>query len=474
MSFPTDRNDSGITAVTQFAGRIFYAGASSKVIDGDDRSPNIGTFIFYTQVIDSKSKYDKCYQEADPTSETISDLVDTDGGYIVVSGARRVFKLVPLQNSVVVFADNGVWQILGGDNGFSATGYYVSKITDVAADSKQSIVVADNIVLFWARGGIYVLSPNEVTPALRETNLTEQRIQTLYTSISKPGRQNARGSYDPLSREVRWLYNDSDTYDGVEYRHIYNKELIYNTVLDAFHVFPLSTGVNTGINEGVSAYFVGDSEVKTTQNLNVVVNGQQVVTDEGEDVVVEELVNARRTSSATKYLTVYNGENNFKNISFSVFNNSDFLDWGTTDAKSTLVTGYDSFGDTQRIKDIESLVVHCLRTENGYELDNNGEIQLKNQSSLLLTYYWGWMEDYEEFAEDTVITDILKKQAYNLPRQYIPEDVNDPFNYSHKVVSTKMAVKGSGEVLSLKFESEEGKDFHLLGYGLTGKGNAKP
>lgn len=465
MSFPTDRNDSGITSVAQFAGRLWYAGATSKVIDGDDRSPNIGTFVFFTQVIDSKDKFDKCYQEADPTSETISDLVDTDGGYVALSGARRIFKLVPLQNSLVVFADNGVWQILGGDTGFSATGYQVTKVTEVTADSRASIVVAESVIFFWAKGGIYILAPNDITPALRAQNITEGSIQSFYTAISKPGRKNARGAYDPVSREVKWLYNDSDTYNGVDHRFVYNKELVFNTVLSAFTVNTLSTNVNLNTNEGVSAYFIADDEVQVAATYNVVVGGDQVVVG-SDDVIVNSQVSQRRASSATKYLVQYDTAT-ARNIGFALQNNTEFSDWGNEDAKATLVTGYESFGDTQRRKRLDTLTLHCLRTETGYELDGNGEIQYLNPSSVQVTFYWDWDERLDDYPNDPV-------QGYRLPRQYIPTGVGDSFDYPKQVISTKLAPKGTGRAMSMKLESEEGKDMYILGWGYAGSGNGRP
>ncbi len=481
MTFLTDRNDSGITSVAQFAGRIWYAGASSKVIDGDDKSPNIGAFVFYSQVVDSKDKYDKCYQEADPTSETVSDLIDTDGGYIFVSGVRRVFKLVPLGNSIIVFSDNGVWQITGNDaSGFVASAYNVGKVTDVSADSKQSIVVTDNSILFWAKGGIYILTPGEVNPLLQETNLTERTIQTFYTNISKPSRQNARGSYDPLSREVRWLYNDLESYNGVDNRHVYNKELVFSTVFGAFTVNTLSTKVNVGVNEGVCGYFVADSEVTTPRTPRVFVGDEPVRTENAGAVTTVEKVNTRRTSSATRYLTLYNlveydgsrGIPNRKAISFGVFNNYSFKDWGKTDAKATLVTGYDSFGDTQRSKRINSFVLHCKRTETGF-IDDDGSLQFVNPSSVLVSFLWNFSTDPDELYKDYRIEDLEKQQGYVLPRQYIPDDEGNTL-FQTSVISTKMKPRGSGSVMSIKFETEPEKDIHILGWGVTGSGAARP
>ena len=348
MGLSTDRNSSGLTSIANFSGRLWYAGASSEVIEGDERSPNIGTFVFFTQIIDSKNKYDRCYQEADPTSETVSDLLESDGGFVSISGANRIFKLVELSNTLVVFADNGVWQILGGETGFSATGFQVGKVTAIAADSKKSIVVAENTIFYWAKGGIYVLTPNEVTPALRPQNLTDQTIQTIYTSIPASGRKNATGLYDPLTKEVRWLFSDADDYDGINFRYKYNKELIYNTILSAFHINTLSNNVtdpagSTVKNEGICAYLETDASVYELFQVPVVSDGLDVVVD-CVPVTTGQLRAARRVDTSLKYLTLLEGANK-QEFTFSFFNDTTFKDWGRDDAKALLITGYESFGD---------------------------------------------------------------------------------------------------------------------------------
>jgi hypothetical protein len=466
MALPTDRSPSGLTAIANFSGRIWYSGAGSEVLNGDERSPNIGTFVFFTQIIDGKDKYDKCYQEADPTSEYISDLIDSDGGYVVIAGAHRVFKLVPLQNGLVVFASNGVWQIMGGENGFSATSFQVIKISDVSADSKRSIVAAENTIFFWARGGIYILSPSEISPALRPQNITEQSIQTAYTSIPSQGRKNAVGGYDPISREVRWLYNDSSSYDGTTFVWMNNKELVYNTALGAFHVNTLSQNVTaTGTNESIADYYVADNAVSTDVTDDVVVSGDPVEVS-AVQVVIDISSTSLRGETATKYLTLQEGTTDLE-FTFAVYNDGTFKDWGRDDAKGTLITGYESFGDSQRKKRLDHLTMHCKRTETGYVLDNNSEIQYNNPSSLLVTFKWEWTET----GNGTQDSD--QEQAYRLPRQYIPDEVTDTFNYPYQVVSTKLRPRGSGTVMSMLLETEEEKDAHILGWGYNGSGNGR-
>jgi len=474
MGLSADRNSSGLTSVASFAGRLWYAGASSEVLDGDERSPNIGTFVFFTQIIDSKNKYDKCYQEADPTSEITSDLIDSDGGFVSVSGANRIFKLVALQNSLVVFADNGIWQILGGEAGFSATGFQVGKVTDVAADSKKSIISAENVIFYWAKGGIYVLSPSDITPALRPENLTDQTIQTIYTSIPASGRKNATGLYDPLSKEVRWLFSDADDYDGINFRFKYNKELIYNTILSAFHINTLSNNVTDpdipfggpDKNEGICAYLETDSSVYEPFQVDVISNGLDVVVD-CVDVTTSQLRAARRIDTSVKYLTLLEGTEK-QEFNFSFYNDSTFKDWGRDDAKVLLVTGYESFGDAQRDKQVSHLIIHAKVTEKSFTYDDEGAAFFDNPSSIQVTFKWNWSETDNDTQDNGPI------EMYTLSRQFIPDGIDASFDYPYLVTSTKEMPKGSGKVMSMKIESKELHDMHLLGWSTTVSGEARP
>lgn len=465
MALNTDRNDSGLTCVASFAGRLFYSGADSRVINGDDKSPNLGTFVFYTQVIDSKDNYDKCYQDADPTSENISDLLPTDGGFVVLSAADRIFKLVAVRSALIVFADNGVWAISGGQGGFSATDFAVTKITDVACDAPQTIVTADDVIFFWARGGIYVLNTNEITQLPSAQNITETTIQKFYTSIPAKGRRNAVGTYDPVARQLKWLYNDSDSYDGVTFRYIYNKELVFTLPLQAFNVNVLSNNVEGTTTGSVSAYFTGADDIDDIAQETVTVEGD-TVTVSGEDVTVTAKVGERTLETVTKYLILYPGDTNYE-LSFGFYGDATFKDWGVDDAVGKIYTGYDSFGDTQRVKKLDNVTMHMKRTETGYVLDSNGNEEYNNPSSLNVRFAWAWAED----GNGPRVSDV--QQGYQLPRQYIPEDVNDPFDYPTTVVSTRLNPRGRGEVLSMRLETEEGKDAFIYGWGITGSGNAR-
>ena len=147
-----DKEESRISISAPYAGRIFYSGVESLITSPDKRSPDYTGFVFFTKLVSSVKDLGECYQEADPTSEHISDIIATDGGYIQIPDAANIFKLVPTDRSLLVIAENGVWEIVGDSNeGFSAVGYQVNKIGSIGAMSPSSIVDVEGIVAYLQR-----------------------------------------------------------------------------------------------------------------------------------------------------------------------------------------------------------------------------------------------------------------------------------------------------------------------------------
>ncbi len=265
---------------------------------------------------------------------------------------------------------------------------------------------------------------------------------------------------------MKWLYNDTAGYDGVTYRFIYNKELVYNLVLQAFNVNTLATTAALTTTGSVADYYTGADDIDDIASQDVTVEGD-TVTVSGDDVMVTTKVGERTLETVTKYLVLYPGTTNYR-LSFGFMGDPTFKDWGTDDAVGKIYTGWDSFGDTQRVKKLDNVTFHMQRTENGYVLDGNGNETYDNPSGLSVQFAWAWADD----GNGPQVSEV--EEGYILPRQYIPEDVNDPFNYPTTVVSTRLNPRGRGEVLSMRLETQEGKDAFIYGWGVTGSGNARP
>src|SRR6056297_3235158 len=62
---------SRFSCVAVYAGRVWYSGSDNK---------SMSDKIYFSRTVRNFKDFGQLYQEADPTSEEISDLVDTDGG----------------------------------------------------------------------------------------------------------------------------------------------------------------------------------------------------------------------------------------------------------------------------------------------------------------------------------------------------------------------------------------------------------
>ena len=144
----TEVETSRFSAIANFSGRAFYAGLNSA------KNTDI---ILFSQLITDFNKLGECLQQNDPTSEQISDLLDTDGGTIRIAGAVGIKVLYVIDASLYIFADNGVWRIEGIDGVFSPSAFAVKKVTDVGIVDASSFIVADGSPIWWSRNGIHTL-----------------------------------------------------------------------------------------------------------------------------------------------------------------------------------------------------------------------------------------------------------------------------------------------------------------------------
>ena len=459
---PLDKENGSITTAAAFASRLFYSGIESNTTSGDKRSPNYSSYIFFTQIIKSKEELGKCYQEADPTSDAISDIVDTDGGFIQINEAAQILKLLPTKTSLLVFATNGIWEIYAGDSGFKATEYQVNKVTDIGVSNPRSIVLTEGAVIYWANGGIYLLQPDNVTGRFVPQNLSLTTIQTLFNDLPQAAKSNATGFFDEKEHVVRWLYNDDSTYDGVNFKYKYNKELVMDLTLQAFYISTISS--NASNSPYIASYMSIPNYVSRDQEEQIVVGSDEVQAG-GVDVVVT--VDAQEPRGVSlKYLTIKPGTT--YSFTVSEYKDNSFVDWKTDNGTGTsftsyLITGQELFGDLLRTKQVPYIQFFFRRTEDGF--DSNTE--LEHQSSCLVQARWGFSDSANSGKWGTQF------QAYRFRRNYIPSGPADTFDYGESVIVTKNKLRGSGKAVSLYITSEAGKDMKLLGWALEMSGNSQ-
>lgn len=452
-NLPTDSTPGGPSVVTGFAGRVWFAGFSGEVEDGDSKSPRLSSYVMFSQVVNDPSQIGLCYQDGDPTSYDTPDVIATDGGFIRIDGAYGIKRLVDVGSSLLVVATNGVWRVTGGsDYGFSATEYKVDKITDHGVRGRSSVLLVDNTIMFWGDDGIYHVHPNEYGDWVAD-NISQNRIQTLYDSISTESKRLASGHYDGYSRKARWIFNNdiSSSED--------TRELILDLNINAFYTNTIGS-IDTNSPKVINIFETKPFS-NTTTTENIVVNNDQVQANS-----VDVVMTIETQASSTREIGYVALTDTTPNIEFTFSNYSDiqFKDWRSVDdtgvdAAAYLVTGYLAGGDFQRKKQVNYLTAYFKRTEDGFS-DIDGELIPNNQSSCLLQAQWKWHNTASGNEWRTPY------QIYRYKRYYAASGTGDTFDTGEKVITTKNKIRGRGRVISLKFYTEEGKDCHLYGWSM--------
>lgn len=181
--------------ICNYAGRIFY-------LSGD--------VLLYSQMIaEDITKADKCYTEADPTSESISDVVETDGGLISLPDIGEGIRLQPCGSSLLVFGTRGNMIISGTVNNiFTATAYSAGAINAVPTQAPDSFVNTEYGVFYWGTTGIQFITQGD--QGIQTKDLSTERILTFFGKITNEQHKYCKGIYSSSKKKIYWFY-PSDT-----------------------------------------------------------------------------------------------------------------------------------------------------------------------------------------------------------------------------------------------------------------------
>ena len=207
---PVDRETGRIRCVSTYAGRAWYSGILSDVDGGDNRSPNFNGAIFFSRILQTPIDLVRCYTEADPTNPDFNEVVDSDGGVLIIPEATIIVRLLAIKSSLFVFAENGVWEVRGDESGFRATSFQVNKIATIGVSSPKSIVEVNGQIFFWSIDGIYTLSPND-QGSYDTTSISLGTIQQYYNNFPEKAKHGVKGYYDAANHKIRWLYYSDNT-----------------------------------------------------------------------------------------------------------------------------------------------------------------------------------------------------------------------------------------------------------------------
>lgn len=325
------------TTICSFSGRIFYAGVQVSKYGLNNK-------VFFSQLADSEDKLGKCYQDADPTSEHISDLIATDGGVIPIADMGECYGLITRGYGVLLIASNGVWSISGGDDGFSAVSYRVSKISDIGCISKRSILNIKDQIFYASADGIYVIG-NDAEGRMSVTDITESRVKNRYKALPIASRRNLSSYYDEQNEEVLFMYAESaDTLLLNSGRA--NKGFVLSLVKPSFsfYEFPDGKYVST-----VATFNRGDNE---------------------EAIFVSLLFASEVTGTLLAFPSLYFSRYRTERDRFDDFFivgelNGNFLT--SEEVSSYIRTSNNTFGDVQRDKTLRFLTMYFNVTENIFD-----------------------------------------------------------------------------------------------------------
>lgn len=425
-----------------FQQRVWYAGLDGSAVTLTDTSPSMQGFVFYSRIIRTPQDFGQCHADTDPTSEIDNEPSAVDGGYINIPDSGQIYKLIPLQDMLIILAQNGVWAITGGDAGFSGVEQQVQKLSDFGCISGSAAVKTETSVLYWSDSGIYMIGGGE-NGSLVVENISKKTVHRLFSQIPKANKKCAVGNYDPINKRVSWLYSSSLDYDGINYKFRYDTELLLDAALGAFYKNTIST-----LTTGSSPYLAGH-------------------------LTTPDLINAGTLgSSATKYLTIwYEAGSSIPNVAFSHYWNRQFIDWKSYDGvgryfESYLLTGHELVGTLVATKQAPWIMVFSKRTENNIVAVSGGGVEYDYPSSLIMQSRW-------DFADSATSGKWgAEQQVYRLNRPFILPIAGQPLDYGHEVIITKNRLTGRGKSLSMLFKSENGKDAHILGWAIRFTGTS--
>lgn len=431
---------SRFTAVAAYAGRMFYAGLGSGTNSGK---------ILYSRIVETiKESSDcsiigDCFQQNDPVSDYFSDLLETDGGVINIPEAYNIKKLYTHNQYLYVFADNGVWVVSGPDSRFSATSYYVSKVSNVGIFTPKSFVAAEGVPFWWSKYGIHTFAYDETSGFPMEQNLSISTVQSFWDGLDANAKLRVTAAYDRVNKKIFWLYPKN----GETKLNKRTNILILDIPLQAFYPWTIAEDeADTTYAMGLfffDAY--GNQEIESL----VFDSSDDTVTSGGEDVYVIRYNLLFGSQTQLGILT-------FTEDKFTIagFTSKLFLDWGTEDYSSFVETGYDFAGDLLLKKSAPYLVTYCRSTEEGYSIAPDFDVI--NPSGLFVEAYW----DFKDYPAS-------RQQVYRVKPTPVlnVSDLTDN-GQTKSVVTSRIKVRGSGRSMRLKFIAEEGKNFVLLGYSV--------
>ena len=437
-----------VTDCVFWSGRLFYL---------------VGSTVLYSQILaEDSSNCERCYQDADPTSETISDLIDTDGGTIFIPQIGRGTRLAVIGSNLVVFGDKGIYAVAGTSNGFfSAKGYLQYSINPYGSECPRSIVVTEAGVLYWSTVGIGSITADESSGRLIVNNISEMTIQTWFSSLEPFSINNCKAKYNRSNKLVYWFYptNPDKT------RRL-DSALVLDLRRGAFMKWKIADSAEDE-EDFVSPQIVDMLEIntpfKSVPSITIFAENSPIYVDNLPVVINSEL----ETFSFENVMFIALDPTS-RRITFAEFYNKNFNDWSTGN-----VSMPDETGEIQYLNGVP-FTSYLLSTAINFQRFSNNGVPIQDnyrnrQTPYMLTTFkrteeaplitgeflfpsgcfgstrWEWSDSADSFKWDSA------QQLYR------PETNFLNFRY----VQNKTRTRGTGKAMQVYLESDGRKDFRI-------------
>lgn len=410
------------STIAFYAGRVFYAGVAE---DG------FSDKIYFTQIIESDLQLGRCYQSNDPTSETIFDLLDTDGGVISLPLIEKIVALKVLSDALIVVGTNGIFTIRGTENGpFRATDYTVEYVSSIGGTNALSTFEVDGGLMWINFDAMYLLGKDQTGIFFSVQNVSKSSIQTFLDSIPSDNKAFIKGKYNKKDQRIQWLMSDDETLTGYQY----NRILELNVVSKAFYTYTINTSVTPRII-GISA-IAGQRQVLELET--VLTNTLEVVTNNLLENIEIEASNFVPNSELFKYTTYVPGAS--LQFTYSELWDLNLRDWRSY---NSVGASYTSFGVS------------------GYRI--RGDF-LRNFNSTPITFLVKNIEAGR--CKISGIWDYGFRQT-SLQELYLTRPEVD-------YIIRRVKLRGKGKSLQIKFESVGDAQFQLIGWSSFDTGGTMP
>ena len=431
LSYPVAA--SGFSAASFFAGRLCLAGGYSsyngdklyisQLLTNDVTDPAASNFLL-----------DKFHTVNDITSENLNETLPTDGFVQTVPGADRIVDTAVLGKGLIILATNGVWFLRGTDVGFSAQDRELVKIGNKGAISQSSVISADDFVAYWSKSGIEIVVIDNTGYSAQVIPISDGRISKEFRELSDAAKYSASGHYDKYRERISWVYDSDGATVSVR-----NARITYDLRTKSFTEFDYSVGQEYDTDKFY--YVAGITQRPITATSDADAPELQFA------IVLESTPRAK--------------------VAFVFESERGFFDWDDSDNSysSYLETWPEHLGEPMIDKKIDAMMAFFKRTETQFVDNGSGGVEFDYPSSCLFTAKWNWTTlDVGEWTTE--------QEIYRFERNYVAGAIGDPFDYGYSVIKTLNDVSGEGKAVAFRFEADDYKDMHLIGFSVVYSGES--